>query len=233
MINKADDTLLSLSREQYEKYLSLSARAKNEKINIEPIGQSAEISLPSQSDIAAIISSVEEQARLILDQKGNVGAFFSSGPLSSTEKEELMRVYYTAVNKISTLSGELDVKFISLGKQKRSLEEAYHQSVLRYQDFLPYRLALGELGEYENEIEALEKRLKSDVQRLLDALNLVDTASDVIISTVETVIPEFLSKSARATGAPPYPGLSKRELFSAARDLCGQLSAQRSRLMIR
>lgn len=233
MINKTDDTLLSLSREQYEKYLSLSARAKNEKINIELIGQAEEISLPSLSDIAVIISSIEEQARLILDQKGDDGAFFTSSAPSSKEKEELMRVYYTAVNKISALSGELDAKFISLGKQKLSLEESYRQSVLRYQDFLPYKLALGELGEYANEIEALDAELKSDVQRSLDALKLIDTASDVIISAVETVIPEFLSKGARATGAPPYPELSKRELFSAARDLCGQLSAQRSRLAIR
>lgn len=233
MTDKTDDILLSLSREQYEKYLLLSARASGKKINIDLPPRTEIAHCPSLSEIAEIILSIDEQAALFISQNDKKSAFFSTDLLSEKDKGELMSAYYATVNKISAISGELDRKFITLAKQKRAIEEAHRKSVLRYQAFLPYKLALGLLNEYKSEVESLERELISDVQRALDALRIADIASDVIISTAENIIPEFLSKSASATGAPPYPDLSRRELFAAARDLCARLRAQRSRLDVR
>lgn len=227
-----EDALLDLTAEQYEKYLSVLSLSEKETVSI-ALPEADELPPPVSADgVKSLLLSLSAEAVKLLPKEEEKVSFLSFSEPSVKEKEEYMEQYYSVINTVSRISAELSALFPVLRAEREHLNGAHLQRIRVYHAYLPYKLALNGKDEYKDELFRLEKELSDGLEESRRLLNGADTALDVIMLVCESVIPELFAKSGEATGAPPYPNLSKKRVFECVRAFCAQINAQIHRLPV-
>ena len=226
MRHDIDKILLGFAPEQHEKYLSLLIKAQENTISLDFDISDALPCTPPCDKIVGFIEIIEEVANGVLSARKAKDSFFSS-TLTKGELEALAELYYRSVMKISATSTELSTLSLELVKNVRIAEVQYREKVKEYQNFLPYLAALYNIPSYEEKINELDSSLYKNVGNALSIMKNSLNMTQALEKICETIVPDFLAKSGRALGMPPYDDFSPTDFYSGIGAFIEQLKNEK------
>jgi hemerythrin len=214
-----DSLILTFNKDQLNTYKELLTK---DHIDLKFDTSLPQIEDPKISNFHEALSNIENEA-LTLHKLNKHSSAFSSF-LTQEEIKELIPIYYTSIREIKRHQNIIGSDSWLLSFKISEINRISLRINKGYSDFLPYKAAFYNNEKYSLEISEIDNRFKESIEFLntykKELLLLFNK-----VYTVDTIIKDFIKKSAKASDEPKFKKFDSYDFFWTVEAFLEQIKA--------
>ena len=212
-----DTLLLSLSHEQYLKYLKIK-NAQNIKLDFDTNISNMKL---KKFNIHLVTSKMIDATNKLLDLY-NRDSFFAP-TLKNENTNFIATSYFDVINRLEAARSELFEFAHHISNNVLILKNEMQIVNARYLEFIPYKVALFDNEDYKKQVLTIENEFNSSIAKLNEALNIEVEKYNTLTLICEKIVPSFYRGASLYIDAPKFKSIDERKLLELINSFLEQL----------